>query len=291
MKTPKAPKKPYTITTHGHTRTDNYFWMREKDKPELLNYINAENAYTDAGLAHTKELQATLYDEMVGRIQETDQSVPVEKNGYFYYTRTEEGLQYSIYCRKQGNMDADEQILLNPNEIAAESDSDYLKVGIFDVSPDQAILAYSLDTTGGERYTVYFKDLATGDIRPDQIEDAGYSFEWANDSQTVFYDRLDEAWRSYQIWRFRFGDGDPESTLIFQEDDAEFDVGLSKTRDDCYILMGIDAAETSEIHFLNANQPYSGFQMIEARSNGIDYDIDHRDGVFYILTNCDRATN
>ncbi len=134
MTTPKAPKVPHTITTHGHARTDNYFWMREKDKPELLDYIHAENNYTNAGLAHTKALQAKLYEEMVGRIQETDQSVPVEKGGYLYYTRTEEGLQYSIYCRKQGNMQAAEEVLLNPNEIAAEADSNYLRVGIYEHS-------------------------------------------------------------------------------------------------------------------------------------------------------------
>ena len=291
MNTPKAPKIPHSITTHNHTRIDDYFWMREKDKPELLDYINAENEYTQAGLAHTESLQKTLYDEMVGRIQETDQSVPVEYSGYFYYTRTEEGLQYPIYCRKKENMDAMEEVLLNPNEIAAESASDYLRVGIFAVSPNQEILAYSLDLTGGERYTVYFKNLTTGEIHPDQIEDVGYNFVWANDSETVFYNRLDEAWRDYQVWRFRFGDGDPESTLILQEDDAEFSVGLSKTRDDRYILIGVDAAETSEIHLIDADEPYGDLRIVEPRSDGIDYDIDHRDGIFYILTNCDGATN
>lgn len=289
--TPKAPKIPHTITTHGHSRTDNYFWMREKDKLELLDYIQAENTYTEAGLAHTKELQATLYAEMVGRVQETDRSVPVEKGGYFYYTRTEEGLQYSIYCRKKGTMDAAEQILLNPNEIAAEADSDYLRVGIYAPSPDHKVLAYSLDLTGGERYKVYFKNLETGDHFSDNIEDVGYNFQWANDSQTVFYNRLDDAWRDYQVWCFKFGDGDPESTLIFQEDDAEFTVGLRKTRDDQYILLGVDAAETSEIYLLDANNPYGDLQLIEARSNGIDYNIDHRGGQLYILTNCDHATN
>ena len=156
---PIAPKHPHEITIHGDTRHDPYFWMREKDRPELLDYIDAENAFTDAGMAHTKELQETLYGEMLGRIQETDQSVPIEWNGYFYYSRTEEGLSYGINCRKKGSMLAAEEVLLDPNKIAADAEGDYLKVGIFSVSPDQKTLAYSLDFTGGERYTVHFKDL------------------------------------------------------------------------------------------------------------------------------------
>ncbi|MEM9773769.1 MAG: S9 family peptidase [Chloroflexota bacterium] len=291
MEPPIAPKIPHKIITHGHTRTDDYFWMRQKDRSELLDYIHAENAFTQAGMAHTKELQETLYAEMIGRIQETDQSVPYEKGGYFYYSRTEEGLQYMIYCRKKGSMQADEEILLDPNAIAKEVEGDYLKVGIFDVSPDQKTLAYSLDTTGGERYTIYFKNLETGKLRPDTVENVGYDFEWANDSQTVFFDRLDDAWRSNQIWRFTMGDGDPDSTLIFQEDDEEFSVGLGKTRDDRFIQLLVDAAETSEVYLLDANDPLSDLRLTADRMTGVDYSVQHRNGLLYILTNSDSATN
>ncbi|MEM8860221.1 MAG: S9 family peptidase [Chloroflexota bacterium] len=291
MKSPIAEKIPHRITTHGHTRTDDYFWMREKDKPELLDYIHAENAFTKAGMAHTKPLQESLYAEMLGRIQETDQSVPYEEGGYFYYTRTEAGLQYAIYCRKKGSMEEAEEILLDPNAIASTLEGDYLRVGIFEVSPNQNTLAYSLDTTGGERYTIYFKNLVTGQLRPDTVENVGYNFEWANDSETVFFDRLDDAWRSYQIWRFKVGDGDPDSTLIFQEDDEEFHVGTRKTRDDKFIQVRVDAAETSEVYVLDADEPYSDLRLIAERTTGIDYHLQHRSGRFYILTNADNATN
>lgn len=291
LSTPTAPKIPHEMTIHGHTRTDDFFWMREKDKPELLDYIHAENEYTDAGMGHTQALQKMLYDEMLGRIQETDQSVPYEKGGFYYYTRTKEGLQYSIYCRKKGTMGGAEEVLLNPNEIAGTLDGDYLRVGIFAVSPDQKTLAYSLDTTGGERYTIYFKNLETGELRPDTVENVGYDFAWANDSQTVFFDRLNEAWRSNQIWRFKLGDGDPASTLVFQEDDEEFSVGLRKTRDGQYIQLRVDAAETSEVYVLDGDAPEGELRLIAARDNGVDYHVQHRDGLFYILTNADGATN
>ena len=165
---PVAAIRPQELIKHGHRRVDNYFWLRDKENPEVIDYIKAENAYTEAEMAHTQALQEQLYKEMVRRIQETDSTVPFQLGDYFYYTRTEEGEQYSIYCRKKGSLEAAEQIFLNPNELAR--DYDFFQIGVLAVSPDQNLLAYSADTTGGEVYTVFFKDLRTGQLLPDQLE-------------------------------------------------------------------------------------------------------------------------
>ena len=184
---PIAAAKPKELTIHGHTRTDNYYWLRDKENEEVIDYIKAENSYTEAEMVHTEALQKRLYEEMVGRIQETDNSVPSYWGGYYYYSRTEEGEQYSIYCRKQGSLDAAEEILLNPNELAR--DLDFFQIGVYEISPDHNLLAYSTDTSGAEVYTVYFKDLRTGELLPDKIENTQYYLVWANDNKTVFFTR------------------------------------------------------------------------------------------------------
>ncbi len=299
MTHPSAPTHPHPLTLHGHTRTDPYYWLREKDNPATLAYIEAENAYMEAVMAHTQPLQETLYQEMVGRIQETDVDVPMKKGEYFYYTRTEEGKQYPIYCRKKGSLEAaldtaSEELLLDLNALA--EGKKFIKLGVFKVSPDHRWLAYSLDEDGDELYTVHFKNLDRGDLLPTRIPNTTYAGEWANvapgdvnnDNPTYFYTTLDPAKRPYRLHRHSLATG--HDALLFQEDDSVFLVGLEKTRDDAYLFLNVGSIETSEIYFLNANTPEGEFHVIHPREKGVEYKVTHHTSAFYIVTN-DHAKN
>lgn len=285
---PIAAKKPHEMTIHGHTRIDEYYWLREKTNPDVLAHLEAENAYTQAMMAHTAVLQNQLYEEMVGRIQETDSSAPVWHGGYYYYNRTEAGQQYAIHCRKPGSLEAPEEILLDENALAAGQP--YFRLGAFAISPDHRLLAYTSDTTGGERYTLFVKDLATGDLLPDQIANVGYSLQWANDNRTLFYSVQDAAWREYQILRHVLGQETAVNPLIFHEPDERYWVSLDKTKDRAYLLLQSNSKETSEVWALDADQPLGEFRLIEGREPNRRYSVEHRNGRFYILTN-DNAPN
>jgi len=285
---PLAPTHPYPLTLHNHTRTDPYFWLRDKTNPEVIAYLEAENAYTEAVMAHTKDLQETLYQEMVGRIQETDVDVPVRYGEYFYYTRTEEGKQYAIYCRKKGSLEAEEEILLDLNALA--DGKKFLKIGVFKVSPDHKWLAYSLDEEGDELFTVHFKNLETGEVHPDRIPNTTYDGEWANDNETFFYTTMDAAKRPYQLHRHRLGTAISEDPLLFQEDDELFRISLGKPRDKSFLFLAVASIETTEIHFLDANQPQGAWKIVHPREKGLEYQIAHHRGTFYIVTN-DKARN
>ncbi|MBE2223531.1 MAG: S9 family peptidase [Anaerolineae bacterium] len=282
---PITPIKPHPITTHGHTRTDNYYWLREKENPAVIAHLEAENTYMQATTAHTADLQQTLYDEMVGRIQETDSSAPVKHGDFYYYTRTEAGQQYKIHCRKQGSLDAPEEILLDENALA--EGTKYFRIGLTRISPDHTLLAYSTDTSGGEQYTVHIKNLATGDLLPDQIPHTFYSLEWANDNRTLFYTIQDDAWREYKLFRHTLGDDPTQDPELYHEVDERFMIGLDKTKDDAYIMLNIVSKETSEVRVLDANQPHAAFQLVQSRHQDRRYFVEHRDGQFYILTNDD----
>jgi oligopeptidase B len=282
---PIAAIKPHPITTHGHTRTDNYYWLREKENPEVIAYLEAENAYMQAMTAHTADLQQTLYDEMVGRIQETDSSAPVKHGDFYYYTRTEAGKQYKIHCRKQGSLDAPEEILLDENVLA--KGEAYFRVGVTRISPDHTLLAYSTDTSGGEQYTIFVKNLATGDLLPDRIPNTIYSLEWANDNRTLFYTIQDEAWREYKLFRHTLGDDPAQDPELYHERDERFNIGLDKTKDDAFIMLNVASKETSEVHVLDAGQPHEAFQLVQPRQQDRLYFVEHRHGRFYILTNDD----
>ncbi len=285
---PTATIKPHDITTNGHTRTDNYYWLREKENPEVIAYLEAENAYMQAMTAHTADLQETLYQEMVGRIQETDATAPVKYGNFYYYTRTEAGKQYKIHCRKQGSLDAPEEILLDENALA--EGEKYFRVGVTRISPDHTLFAYSTDTTGGEHYTVFVKNLATGALLPDQIPNTIYSLEWANDNRTLFYTIQDEAWREYKLFRHTLGNDPAQDPELYHEADELFNIGLDKTKDDAYIMLDIASKETSEVRLLDANQPNGEFRLVQPRHKDRLYFVDHRHGQFYILTN-DNAPN
>lgn len=282
---PVAEQRPHTHSLHGDDRFDPYFWMRDRQDPDVLEYLEKENAYTAAMMQPTEPLQATLYQEMLARIQETDLSVPVQKDGYYYYTRTEAGKPYGIHCRKQGSLDAAEEVLLDQN--ALSEGQEYFALGVFQVSPNHQLLAYSTDTTGSERYTLFFLDLATRQLYPETIPDTDYSFAWANDSQTVFYTQVDEAHRPYKLLRHPLGQPIASDALIYEEPDEAYYLSIYETRSQAYILLELSSKVTSEIHFLDANQPTGNFQVIQPRSPGIEYSVEHHRDRFYIVTNED----
>ncbi len=285
---PTAFKKPHVLELHGDRRIDNYFWMREIDNSDAIAYLEAENAYTEAMMQHTEALQTKLYEEMLARIQETDLSVPYRKDNYYYYSRTEEGKAYPIHCRKKGSLEAPEEVLLDQNRLALEHE--FFSLGVLQVSPNHQILAYSVDTSGAEQYTLFFLDLTTYELYPETIPETYYSFAWANDNKTVFYTKIDPANRPFQLLRHTLGTSVDEDVLIFHEPDNAFFLEVGRTRSEAYIMMGLGSQITSEIHYLDANDPNGNFQIFLPRKTGVLYDIDHHSDSFYIVTN-DEAIN
>jgi len=288
LKPPKAKIKAKVDTLFGREMVDNYFWLRERDDPEVIDYLKAENAHTKAVMKHTEKLQTRLYEEMVSRIKETDLSVPVKRDNYYYYYRTEEGKQYRIYCRKKGGLEAEEEMLLDVNELAEGKDYTYL--GVYEVSPDHNLLAFGVDTTGGERYRLRVKNLKTGQIYPDVIDSVSTSFEWANDNQTFFYTIMDEAWRPFKLFRHRLGDDVENDVLVFHEKDDAFFLGIQKSKSMEYLFIHLGSMNTTEMHYLDANNPTGKFKLVHPRQQDMEYDVSHRGDHFYIVTN-DNAKN
>ena len=288
MKPPTAEKIAKVDTLHGIERIDNYFWLREKENQEVIDYLKSENDYADAMTAHSAGLQETLYKEMVGRIKETDLSVPEKRGEYFYYTRTEEGKQYSLFARKKGSPDADEEILFDQNEMA--EGLDYFDIGAFEISPNHRLVAFSVDTNGSERFTLQVKDLTTGEIYPDKIENTGYSVEWGNDNKTIFYNTLDEVHRPYKVFRHVLGKDVISDELVYHEKDDQYFLYPGKTKDEKFLLLSSGSATTSEVRQLSADDPMGKFRVIHSRQHMMEYSIFHHSDKFYIVTN-DGATN
>jgi oligopeptidase B len=278
---PVARRIAHPGTVHGDTREDDYFWLREKTNPDVAAYLEAENAYADAVMAPTAALQETLYVEMLGRIKETDLSVPYREGGYFYYSRTEEGKQYPIYCRKQGGLDAPEEVTLDLNELAVGHS--FLAIGAYAVSDDGALLAYSVDTTGFREYTLYVKDLRTGALRPERIEKTG-ALAWATDGHTLFYTVEDEAKRPYRVYRHRLGPATPDE-LVYEEKDELFRVWVGRTRSRAYLLLGSASHTTTEVRYRPAAEPEGEWRLVAPRRHEHEYDVDHHGDRFYIRTN------
>ena len=285
---PIAPKQPQVLTNHGDERIDDYFWMRDSNDPKVIAYLEAENAYTEAMMQHTEPLQSTLYNEMLARIKETDLSVPYLQADYYYYSRTEEGKSYPIHCRKKGSLDAIEEILLDQNELA--KGYEYFSLGTFKVSPNHQVLAYSIDTSGAEQYTLFFLDLTTFELYPETINDTYFSLAWGNDNCTVFYTKVDSANRPFQLLRHTLGGKSAQDVLIYEESDESYFLSVGKTRSQAYIIMSLGSKITSEIHYLDANNPNDNFQVIHPRQQGMEYDLEHHKDYFYIVTN-DEAVN
>lgn len=278
---PVAKIVPKTITLHGDTRADPYFWLRDRNDPDTIPYLEAENRYTEAMMKHTGGLQSKLYSEILGRIKQTDLSVPTKRDDYFYYSRTEEGKQYAIYCRKKWSLDAKEEVLLDGNAMA--EGKKYFRVGNFISSPNHRLLAYSVDFAGDEAYTIHVKDLATGKLLADEIPNTYYSLEWGNDNATFFYTVLDAAKRPYKIFRHVLGV--KRDALVYHEPDERFTVELGKTSSRAYILINIGSSLTSEVRYVSADRPKGKFQTLLPRVQETEYDVTHHGDSFFIRTN------
>jgi oligopeptidase B len=278
---PVANTVPTSSTLFGDTRQDPYAWLRDRENPDTPAYLEAENAYTKAAMQPAEALQKTLYDEMLSRIQQTDLSVPTRRGDYFYYVRTEEGKEYTIYCRKRGSLDAPEEILLDCNELA--KGHDYFRIGNFAVSPDDSLLAYSVDIVGDETYTIRIKSLATGELLADEIPNTYYSLEWAADNRHFFYCVLDEAKRPYKIFRHELGVA--TDVLVHHEADERFTVEIWKTSSREFLLLHIHSSLTSEVQYLHATVPTGTFSPILARAHEVEYDVTHHGDYFYVRTN------
>nr|WP_131992406.1 S9 family peptidase [Acidipila rosea] len=283
MTPPKARAERKTTTLHGHTLIDDYAWLRERTNPEVVEYLEAENAYCGEAMEPTHDLAKTLYSEMLSHIKETDISVPFREGGYWYYSRTAEGLQYPVYCRKRGSLDAAEEMVLDVNELAR--DESFMAIGAFTVSDDGAMLAYSVDNRGFRQYTLQVKDLRTGKLLAERVERVG-SVTWAADGETIFYTVEDEEQkRQFQLYRHRLGTPHSEDVLIYEEADERFNIGAGRTRDRKYVVLESASHTTSEERFLPADAPGGEFTLIEPRRDEIEYYADHRNGQFYIRVN------
>lgn len=291
---PAAPKKPHTLSRHGITRIDDYYWMRDKNNPETIQYLNAETEYLEEVMQHTKPLQERLFSEMKGRIQETDSTVPEKRGGYFHYERHEQGKQYPIFCRKKGSLDALEEILLDQNALA--EGKPFCSISGFETSLDGTKLAYLADFEGNEVYTLYFKDLINGEYYPETIDNVlGSAYErmgieWANDNKTIFYITLDTTLRPDKLFRHTVGTDPKDDVLIFEEKDEQYFLSCDKTLDGKFIMTHHVSTNTREIRFIDANNPTSEPRVLQPRIEGLEYSASHHKGKFFIVHN-DNAKN
>ena len=298
---PVPKKKPYEIITHGHKRVDDYYWMRltdeqkkskipDKQTKEVLNYIGQENNYTQNSLSHTNTLQETLFDEIVERIPKDDETVPYLENGYFYYSRYEEEKEYAIYCRKKGSLDAKEQIILDGNELS--KGYDYFSVGSRSVSPNNEWLAYGLDTLSRRFYTIYFKNLVTGEVLEHSIPNTSGSVAWANDNKTVFYTSKNKVTLlSEKIFRHVLNTSYEEDVLVYKETDNEFYTGVYRSKSGKFIIIWNSSTLVSDYHILNTDNPNGDFISFTLRGEKHEYDIAHYSDKFYIMTNYNAENN
>jgi len=284
-KSPKAKKVKKELTAHGHTRVDNYYWLNDREDLEVISYLDEENAYTETVLKHTEEFQESLFDEIVGRIKQTDESVPYKRNGYFYYTRYEEGKEYPIHCRKKESMEADEEIMLNVNEMA--EGYNYYSVSGLNVSPDNKLLAFGVDTVSRRQYDIHYKNLETGEILENKIPNTTGGGAWANDNQTFFYTIKDASLRAFKILKHNIFKPSTADVLVFHEDNDTFStfVYSSKSRD--YIFIGSGSTLSTEFRYLDADDPNGSFKIFQPRERDLEYSIDHFANHFYIRTNLD----
>lgn len=275
---PVAPVIEHSEMRHGTTVVDDYFWLRDKSNPEVIRYLEAENAYTEAMTKELKPFEGTLYNEMVGHIKQTDLTVPVRRGDYYYYTRTEEGKQYSIRCRKKGSLEGKEEVLIDLNELGRGKK--FAGLGAFEVSDDQNLLAYTIDFVGYRQYSLQVKDLRTGATLADTMDRVD-SIAWAGDNQTLFLTTEDEVTkRANRVWRHRLGE--KEFQPVYEEKDEVFGVGVDKTRDKKYLLLAIGSTDTTEFRYLRADEPKSDFAVFLPREKQQRYYLDHRENLFYI---------
>ena len=278
---PVARRLPRVDELHGDRRVDDYFWLRNRNDPAVAAYLEAENAYTDAVLKPTEAFQDALYREMLGRIQETDTRVPYRLKGHFYYSRTEKGRQYPIYCRRAGSLEAPEQVTLDLNQLA--DGKPFMSLGAYTVSDDGVRLAYTTDDTGFRQYTLHVKDLRTGEV-VETVAEKVTSVAWAADDRTLFYTVEEESTkRPYRLYRHRLGTSDHQ--LVFEEPDLAFNVGVGRTRSDRFLVLAIGSHTTSEARVLPAGEPEGAWRLVAPRLPEQEYDVDHHGDFFYLRVN------
>lgn len=295
---PNAPRRPQTLLIHGDERVDDWYWLRDRDDPEVRAYLEAENAYAESVLAPAAELRDRIYAEIRGRVQETDESAPVPDGDWIYYSRTVEGRQYSIHCRRPRSHPedgtGDEQILLDENALA--NGYDYFSLGGFEISPDHHLLAYSTDVTGAERYTLHFRDLDTGTDLEDVVDNVTYGLAWADDERTCFYVRPDDAMRPNEVWRHRLHTPPADDTLAFREDDERFFVDVGRSRSGRFVFIESSSKLTSESWYLPTDAPEREPVLIAGREHEHEYSVEHhfndaQGDRFFIVTNDHGARN
>ncbi|MGH9027823.1 MAG: S9 family peptidase [Acidimicrobiia bacterium] len=302
---PRAPRRPTVLRAHDDERIDDWYWLRDRDDPDVRSYLEAENTYTAAAVAHTAALQASLYNEIIERVQETDASTPVPDGPYEYFRRTIAGSQYGVFCRRPARTPelpdalappgspAGEQIVVDENVLAAGNS--FFALGALAVSPDHRLAAYSVDTSGAERYELRFRDLGTGADLADVVPDTYYGLAWAADSRSVLYVRPDDVMRPYQVWHHVLAEPVIDDTLIYQEDDERFNVSVALTRTRRYAIITSDSRMTSEVRLVDATDPTAPARLVEARRQGVEYAVEHHVGRdngdrLFIVTNDDGAT-
>jgi oligopeptidase B len=288
-RTPMARKIPKTTEIHGDKLPDDYFWLRERSNPEVRAYLDEENRYADEFMKGSEAFRVKLYDEMLARIKQTDLSVPYRYQGYFYYSRTETGKQYSIRCRKKGNLEAPEQVLLDLNELARGER--FMAVGDWDVTDDGNVMAYTTDTTGFRDYTLHIKDLTTGKLLPGETAEKVSSLTWAADKKTLFYTVDDAAKRPYRLYRHVLGTPMAGDALVFEEKDELFTIGISRTTSRQYLKLGVGSHTSSEWRLLPAGDPTGPWKLIAAREKEHEYDVDQRGDLLTIRTNSGGCRN
>ena len=286
---PRPAEKPHVLTKHGQNRIDEFYWLKERENPEVISYLDQENEYLKTQMSDVADLEKELFAETIARIKQTDQSVPYNQRGYRYYTRYEEGKQYPVYCRVKLDADGKEQVMLDVNELA--EGHPYCAVGGMAVSQDNELLAYSVDFVGRRQYNAQFKNLSTGEMLPDEIENITGSLQWADDNQTVFYLKKDpQTLRSYLVRRHKLGTPPSEDVDVYEETDEEFNCYMYKSRSRDYIFLVSSQTLSEEVRMLRADQPEGEFEVFLPRSPNHEYSIDHLNGKFFIRSN-DQAEN
>lgn len=284
---PLAEKIAETLSIHNDNRVDEYYWLRDRENPKVIEYLNAENAFRESEMKHTEELQGQLFEEIKARIKQDDSSVPYHKNGYWYYVRFEEGKEHPIYCRKKGSLSAEEEILLDANIEAANHK--FYQVAGLSVSPDNKILAFGEDTVSRRIYTIRFKNLETGEIMDDALTNTTGGAAWANDNQTVFYTTKDESLRPEKVFRHKLGQTTDQE--VYHESDETFVCGAYRSKSGQFIMIASGSTVSNEYRFLDANNPEGEFAVFQPRERDLEYSVAHYNDFWYIVTNADKATN
>lgn len=290
VQTPKAKIIPHTLSTHGQVRIDNYYWLNQRENPEVIAYLNQENDYYRQSTAHTKDFQKDLFEEMKARIKEDDESVPYFYNGYFYITRFEKGKDYPIHSRKKGNLEAKEEILFDCNEMA--KGYTYFNLAGLSISEDNTMCAFGVDTVSRRQYTIQIKNLVSGEILPVRLENTTGGSTWASDNKTLFYSRKDEVTlRADKIYKHKIGTAADKDSLVYFEKDETFDVSVYKSKSKKYVIINSSSTMTTEYQTVFSSTPDAKFKVFQKRTRGLEYSMSHFGDHFYIVTNKDKATN